>query len=143
MSIVVGTDFSPNAREAVDVAAAIARKLNDTLKLVHVPVELELEQGEAVFVRPGQAQAHLAGEAARLRQTGIAVDATLLRGRPDEAIVEYADRERSRLIVAGALGSRSETRWRTGSVADRMAQTSSCPLLIVRTAAPFIAWARG
>lgn len=142
MSIVVGTDFSQHAREAADAAAAIARKLNDALKLVHVAGS-EPEQGEPIFLRAGRAQEQLADEAARLRRDGVAVDDALLRGNADEAIVEYADRVRSRLIVAGALGWRSASRWRTGSVADRIAQTSPCPLLIVRTAEPFIAWARG
>ena len=36
MSIVCGTDFSPNARQASEVAAALAARLGESLALVHV-----------------------------------------------------------------------------------------------------------
>ena len=43
MTIVAGTDFSQNARAAARAAAAIAQRLGEPLKLVHVLNELGAE----------------------------------------------------------------------------------------------------
>ncbi len=133
MAIVVGTDFSADSLQAADAAAAIAGVVGERVVLLHV-------------ARPGSMQEssreRLATEAARLTRTGVGVEPVLAEGHPDEVVVERADRARAQLIAVGALGSRSGSRWRIGSVADRIAQTCTCPLLIVRSAAPFVAWSR-
>jgi nucleotide-binding universal stress UspA family protein len=142
MPIVVATDFSPHAREAADAAVGIARKLTEALRLVHVTGG-EPDAGEPIAARRDRVRQQLAVEADRLGRAGVAVGDALLTGYPDETIVGYADEVHARLIVTGALGLRTASWWRAGTVADRIAQTCHCPLLIVRSAGPFIAWARG
>ncbi len=141
MPIIVATDFSPHAREAADAAVAIAGALNDALKLVHV-TGAEGDDGAPVSASREWATQQLAQEACRLRRTGVTVDDSLLAGNADEAIVEYARAIHAGLVVTGALGRRSAPRWRLGSVADRTAQISQCPVLIVRAAGPLVAWAK-
>ena len=46
------------------------------------------------------------------------------------------------LVVVGSLGRRKPARWLVGSNAERAAQASPVPVLVVRDAAPFEAWAR-
>lgn len=145
MAIVVGTDFSEHAQEAVSVAAAIAKQLGTSLALVHVAQPARVRRGEPAERRAVLAplEQQLAAEAERLGREGLNVEYEVLLGLPDEAIVEHATRLKARMIVASALGWRSAKRWRLGSVAERIAQTAGCPFLLVRSAAPLLDWCRG
>jgi nucleotide-binding universal stress UspA family protein len=140
MSVVCGTDFTEHAAEAATAAAALCVRWGQPLTLVHVRepaaiLQLQEESHSAVT-------AQLDAEVHRLRSLGITVTSEILEGAPDEALVDFASRTTATLIVVGALGRRSGARWSIGSIADRVAQTSRVPVLIVRTAAPFQAWAR-
>jgi nucleotide-binding universal stress UspA family protein len=122
MRILCGTDFTPPADEAADVARMLAARTGGTLRLVHVVDEGDRKQ---------------APSAASSADSEVA----LLFGAPDEAIVAEAERIGADLIVVGALGRRSRPRWRLGSTADRIAQQAGCPVLVVRDAEPFRRWA--
>ena len=144
MPIVVATDFSEHAHSAVAAAAAIARRLGTSLKLVHVseePSSRRVDDGEH---KRRQVAYHdrLETESARIRKEGLTVEPELLEGLPDEAVVAFAVKSKAQLVVAAALGTRRTSRWTLGSVADRIAQSASCPVLIIRNAEPFRAWAR-
>lgn len=143
MPVIVGTDFSDPARAAAEAAASLAQKLQETLVLVHVREPSPASARDQAFANVAGASERLSLEAGRLRSQGFAVEEALLDGNPDEALVDYADRVRARLIVTGALGWRSPVRWRIGSVVDRIAQACRCPLLVVRSQAAFVEWARG
>lgn len=145
MAIVVGTDFSEHAHEAVSVAAAIAKKLGTSLALVHVaePATIRRTAPAERHAVLAPLEQQLAAEAERLRRDGVAVEHEVLTGIPDEAIVGYARQHEARMIVASALGWRSAKRWRLGSVAERIAETARCPFLMVRSAAPLLDWCRG
>lgn len=47
------------------------------------------------------------------------------------------------MLVVSSVGRRGLSRWLLGSVAERTAESSSVPTLVVRDAACFEAWARG
>jgi nucleotide-binding universal stress UspA family protein len=81
----------------------------------------------------------LGQEAERLRKLGVDVKAELLEGNPDEAVVAYAKALNARVVVVSALGYRSHG-WGVGNVADRIAQTSPIPALIIRAPEPLQAW---
>ncbi len=135
MRIVCGTDFSENAAVAVRAAASIARRANGSLELVHaVPTTADGASVEA-------ARARLAEQAVPLREGGVAVETRLLEGTPDEAMVGHVAGNGASLLVVGALGERSGARWFVGSTAERVAQTSRVPVLVIRSAGAFEAWA--
>lgn len=141
MSIVCAVDFSEHSAQAAAAAAALAAVLREPLALVHaVPTYGWMTQRPQIQAPMLQAVEEMLGqETDRLRRMGITVTAELLNGIPDEVIVEYARASGARLVVASALGYRSEG---TGSIADRIAQTSPVPALIVRRSEPFQAWQR-
>jgi nucleotide-binding universal stress UspA family protein len=145
MAIIVGTDFSEHAREAADAAAAIAGRAGTPLVVVHVAEPAASGRGAPDERRAVLAslEQQVAAEAERLRSGGLTVKHEVLLGNPDEAIVEYAERVDAWMIVVSALGWRSEKRWRLGSVAERIAETAGCPFLMVRSAAPVLAWCQG
>ena len=61
---------------------------------------------------------------------------------PDVELAELASRLDARLLVVGSLGRRSDE-WLLGSMAEHAAERAPVPTLVVRSAAPFEAWARG
>jgi nucleotide-binding universal stress UspA family protein len=132
-AVLCGTDFTTNSAQAADVACALARLLHVPLELVHVseiPSHPPLER-------------ELAAEAARLREQGGEVRASILAGIPDEELVGRATPKSCRLVVVSSLGRRGPGRWLLGSVSERTAERAAVPTLVVRNATPFLEWARG
>lgn len=131
--ILCGTDFSENARRAANVAAALAKRLSAPLRLVHA---------SAIPASP-ITQEHLREEAQRLHNAGADLTAEVIEGAAAEVLRQTAQQHAARLIVVSSLGLSAPARWLLGSVAERTAESSPVPTLVVRDAAPFEAWARG
>ena len=132
--IVCGTDFSPAAAEALDVAAAMARQLGIGLILTHVdefyglaPVNPKLFEAALSEKRTA-----LDDEASRLRSLGTRVKEKLLSGSAFDQLVTAATDAKSRLIVVGAVGHGLARRLLVGSVAERTAERSLISTLVVR-----------
>ncbi len=144
--IVCGTDFSDHATAAADVAAAFARKLRVPLKLVHVIDELvaEIETGgpRDAISDPRRAQLRAHAELLRAKHE-IEVDPITVFGVTADKLVEIAASSGARVLIVGALGRERRQRWLLGSVAERVAQTSRVPVLVIRDGAAIVAWARG
>ncbi|MEJ7732268.1 MAG: universal stress protein [Polyangiaceae bacterium] len=139
MTIVSATDFSEPATHAGTVAAILAARAKDTLRLVFAVEPTSSFEGAAAAASEA-AQLREKAEADRLRAIGAEVEERLVAGVPDEVIVEETKEPGSRLVVLGSLGRRAGSRWRLGSTADRTAQTSPVPVLVVRGSEPFTAW---
>ncbi len=143
--VLCGTDFSTHAGEAAEVAAAIARKLNVPVALAHVVDNLGLGPGDPSLLELllARKRERLHAEAERLRALGTVVREEFHTGSPHAALIEAAGRLNAGLIVVSSVGWISPSRVLIGSVAERIAETSPVPTLVVRSAAPFAAWARG
>lgn len=124
-AIVVGTDGSPTASVAVEVAQKLAKRLKGKLVLVGAL------DAYGVSRQPLQTALYEAAEAARAKK----VDATaeLIEGTPGEAILAAAIKHDADLIVVGNRGMGQATRFRLGSVPDWIAHDAPCDLLIVDT----------
>jgi nucleotide-binding universal stress UspA family protein len=143
--IICGTDFSATATEAADIAAAMARRVGTELILLHVdefyglaPVDPNLFQA-ALSQKTGA----LAGQANRLRSLGTQVKEKLLSGSPFDQLMAAATDAKGRLIVLGAVGHRLGRRLLLGSVAERTAENSPIPTLVVRPGGRLASWIRG
>ena len=143
--IVCGTDFSPMAVEAMEVAAGMARRLGTGMVLVHVE-----EYSGMAQVDPGlfadalsQKQGDLEKEAGRMRGLGTEVESKLLSGSIFDELVSAAIACHGRFLVVGAVGHGLARRLLVGSVAERTAETAPIPTLVVRPGARFGSWLRG
>ena len=144
-SIVVGTDGSETANEAVRQAAELAARLGARAHLVCVyePVpssdqaggEID-EDGEAGWVlQPREAvEATLAGAAAVFAAAGVEVDLYAQRGDPADAILDVAEERAADLIIVGNRGRTGAKRFLLGSVPNRISHHAPCAVLIIRTA---------
>jgi nucleotide-binding universal stress UspA family protein len=138
-SIVVGTDGSETADEAVRQAAQLARVLGARVHLVCV-----YEPGTAADADPSGAgwaagtreavDATLARSAAVIEAEGVEVDLYPQRGDPADAILDVAEERNADLIVIGNRGRTGATRFLLGSVPNRISHHAPCAVLIIRTA---------
>jgi nucleotide-binding universal stress UspA family protein len=146
-TITCGIDFSDGSRRAAVVAAALALRLGARLQLVHVVDDLGADPtfagGDLTAYEPQRQR--LEAEAAELRRAyPVTVDTVLESGAADEHLVETATRVGSILLVVSSLGrTRRHARWLLGSVAERVAQTATLPVLVVRDGRGLIEWASG
>jgi len=144
MTIICGTDFSEAAGQALEVAQRLASKQQVPLHLVHaldVPLERGNEDPQDPLVVAARSQ--LERQAERLRAAGTRVDCHVLVGVPDEVLRQLAQDVSAKLIVIGALGRRRADTWQLGSHADRTAERTHIPVLVVRRAEPFAQWTTG
>src|SRR5262245_32982840 len=143
--IVCGTDFSATATEAVDTAAAMARKLGTKVVLVHVE-QLQGSLPSDPFLLEdaiSQKRRELDGEAQRLRDLGTEVEERFVSGSAFDELVTAATEAKGRLIVVGAVGHSLARRLLVGSVAERTAEASPVPTLVVRPGERLASWIRG
>jgi nucleotide-binding universal stress UspA family protein len=146
MTIICGTDFSDNAREAASVAAALASRLDAPLKLVHVLDELgaELAVGSHQDAISEPVRARLREWAAELASRySVEVEPVDVPGSAHEKLCDIARDSAARAIVVSSLGRRKQHRWLLGSVAERVAQSATVPVIVVRESAGLLAWCRG
>jgi nucleotide-binding universal stress UspA family protein len=79
----------------------------------------------------------------RLRELGTDVEVRLLCGSAFDKLVTVATKSRARLIVVGAVGHSLVRRLLVGSVAERTAETSAIPTLVVRAGRRLLSWIQG
>src|SRR5262249_22236159 len=145
VTIVYGYVFSEASIEALPAAAAIASVLGTRLTVVHVAdpklrtLSSELERALDVATRQKleAASAELLREFPRLD-----VRIVQLLGHPLEELQSYAMREDAPLLVV-ASGGTADPRAELGSGPAGLALRSEVPVLVIREAAPWLAWARG
>lgn len=144
MAIVCGTDLSERSRAAVAAAAAIARRTREPLWLVHV-----LERGE--LLEPDCRERLLAAardvlEEEAKRVAGLVdgeVQHAVLVGHPVRELLSVAGSRNATVLVVSSQGHAALPLYRVGGTSERTALESPHPVLVVRDAAPFEAWARG
>jgi nucleotide-binding universal stress UspA family protein len=143
-SIVVGTDGSDTAAEAVRQAVDMAGALGAKLELVsaYTPVSeqrLRAERREAptdVQWATGpraEVEASLADAAEEARAAGVDTRTNARPGDPADVIVELAEERDADLIIVGNKGMTGAKRFLLGSVPDKISHHAPCSVLIVRT----------
>jgi universal stress protein A len=139
--IMCPVDFSPSSREALEVAARIARESNASLVLAHVWEPSQFAVGADFGLSPQVVQAlfdtqeaELAKWRTKAKELGVKEIATCMRtGAPWDQIVAAArDDQLIDLIVMGTHGRSGLARLFVGSVASRVVSTSPCPVMTVR-----------
>jgi nucleotide-binding universal stress UspA family protein len=144
-AIVVGTDGSETAKEAVRQATELAKVIGASILLVsaYEPVsEARLRQERrdvpedvSWIVNPREdVQAVLDDAAEKMRETGVKEVETFAReGDPADAILDVAEERNADLIVVGNKGMTGARRFLLGSVPNKVSHHAPCNVMIVRT----------
>lgn len=142
--IVVGTDGSETAAEAVRQATELAKLSGATLSIVsayssvsgrrvsgeqqQAPADVQYELGpreDVNFV--------LDAAAAEAKEKGVEVQTHPVEADPADAILNVAEETRADLIVVGNKGMTGARRYLLGSVPNNVSHHAPCSVLIART----------
>lgn len=144
MKIVVGIDFSQDAKAAVRCVATLRFPAGSELYLVHVIRGIEEIQalvGAGDFERAIRTVRERLMERLRRRLSRIAdacfrSDMTqhilLKEGNPREELLSVVEQEGADLVVCGSRGVTGLQRFLLGSVSERVLREAPCSVLIVR-----------
>jgi nucleotide-binding universal stress UspA family protein len=140
-SIVAATDLSAPSRHAAHRAAMLARETGGSMTLMHTVRASALDDlrrwvagdDDPVNAVEAEARQRLQAQASELgRRHGVEVRAHLAVGHPVEQVVRHADEVDARLLVTGTRGAGFFRGVVIGSTAERLANRSSRPVLMVR-----------
>ena len=141
--ILVPLDGSTKSELALPVAQQLAEPMGSEVCLL-VAVDL----GKVLFVdrqsklptdfeklgnqQLVEAQKYLEEVQQRLTASNLRVSVHVEQADPRDAIVGYATEQGADLIVMASAGKSNWMRWISGSIADQVMRSSSCPVLVVR-----------
>jgi nucleotide-binding universal stress UspA family protein len=137
--ILVPTDFSNTAGEAVAQAEALAGTFDAGIELFHVTTAIALLP-PPVDVVPftslvpdlsRQVEEKLESEAQKLRAMGIPCDTKAVDGSPATEIVRRSQQINADLIVMSTHGHGGLAHAVLGSVTERVLHRAHCPVLVV------------
>jgi nucleotide-binding universal stress UspA family protein len=143
-SIVIGTDGSDTASQAVRQAAELAGAVGAKVQLVsaYEPVPAQRLRGERRdapedlqwTINPREdVDATLEAAAEIVRQIGVAVEVYPRQGDPADAILDVAEEQEADLIVVGNKGMTGARRFLLGSVPNKVSHHAPCSVMIIRT----------
>lgn len=143
-SMVVGTDGSDTAGEAVRQAAELAARLGSTVHLVsaYEPVpearlreeRQELPRDLQWMVNPREdVSTTLAAAAGVVEAAGASAVIHAREGEASGAILDVAEEQGADLIVVGNKGMTGAKRFLLGSVPNKVSHHAPCSVMIIRT----------
>jgi nucleotide-binding universal stress UspA family protein len=143
-SIVVGTDGSETAKEAVRQATELASQVGSKMHLVSayepVPEGRLKDERQQVpddlqwMVNPREDVTGVLEEAGEaIRQAGVDVETHPREGDPADAILDVAEEQQAGLIVVGNKGMTGAKRFLLGSVPNKVSHHAPCSVMIIRT----------
>jgi nucleotide-binding universal stress UspA family protein len=137
--VAVGTDGSPTAREAVVMAADLARRFDAKLVLlsafedaVRAPLQRATPASEVDWISSSSARVReiLTRTEDELRRQGLDCTTRADEGDPAEVLVQLAMECEADLLVVGNKGMHRRV---LGSVPNTVTHRASCSVLVVKT----------
>jgi len=143
-SIVVGTDGSETAgeavRQAIDLASETGARLEVVSAYAPVPVSrLKAESQEAptdvqwMINAREDVEDTLVSVVAQAAERGVECSPHSRQGDPADAILDVAEETSADLIVVGNKGMTGAKRFLLGSVPNKVSHHAPCSVLIIRT----------
>ena len=143
-SIVVGTDGSETANEAVQQAVDLAKAVGAKVQLVsaYEPVSgqrIREERQQAPddvqwSINPREDVDATLNDAAEVAEAaGVQAERFARQGDPADAILDVAEETKADLIIVGNKGMTGARRFLLGSVPNKVSHHAPCSVLIIRT----------
>ena len=99
-------------------------------------MEKEKNEKELTARVEEEARRYLSEKASALRGKGVKVSSTTQLGKPAETILRYAEENSVSLIALASHGFSGITKWAYGSVAYKIIEGSTKPVLLIRPVLP-------
>lgn len=133
-SILVPTDFSKTSDAALHYATDLALTLGARLYLMHVPAKTGSHQEASYPIGQFETAAHeqLSSFLSPEQLARLRPEYALRVGPPAEEIVNFAAISDIDLIIMGTHGRTGLAHMLLGSVAELVARTAPCPVLLFR-----------
>ena len=137
-SILVPTDGSEHAIRAAEHARYLAHAFDAT---VHLVSAADVQTAGGMFNAGGVDQRFVERIEAEYQDAiattedvfeGDAIETAVLRGKPADAILDYADEHDVDLVSMGTHGRTGVSRYVAGSVTERVVRQASCPVLTTK-----------
>ena len=140
-SIVVGTDGSETAKQAVSEAVRLAKALSAQVHVVsaYQPQHARVSgapEGAAKVWQPlpdDEVERILTDAVAGIRLAGLEATSHAVRKDPADALLEVADKVGASMIVVGSKGMHGARRLALGNVPNKVSHHARCNVLIVAT----------
>lgn len=138
--ILVATDFSPHAANALQLATMLAKASGASLQIMHVYDVIPYTLPEGLPIYDGGQMARIREElglqlrklASEAQRGGVQeVDSVLVEGQASAEIARRAEDGGCDLIVMGTHGRGGFAHLLLGSVAERVVRKALCPVLVV------------
>lgn len=130
--VLVGTDFSEQARIAITQAARICREHGSHLTLLHVIDELPPEELVSLAELLEATRQRLHDEIRTAVSVDIAYSVQVETGKGFVSIIHCARQMKADLIVVGAHGEHSFRDHFLGTTAEKLVRKASFPVLVVK-----------
>ena len=158
--VLVGTDGSPTAMQALDIACDLGAKLGTKVFVVcayEPPTERELDQmrsdpddpvaqwsaGKSTSGTPEEFRWRIAGTSQaedvldrasdHAQKRGVEAEVRAVKGSPAEVLISVAEEEDCDLIAIGNVGMAGAKRFMLGNVPHRISHHAPTDVLIIRT----------
>lgn len=139
-NIMIATDGSKNINKAVEYALDIAKLANakvhalyvvDTAAFASIPMDAAWESMYEILHEEGrEAVGSIQKKAEGL---GLFAEGIVIEGHPAREIVEQSVERGMDMIIMGTAGKTGWNRLVLGSVAAKVSQTSSIPVMVVKS----------
>jgi nucleotide-binding universal stress UspA family protein len=133
--ILVPLDGSKLAEKILPQVKELVKFSGAEVHLLKVVMSYEIDpkkDKEELEKLAGEAQEYLDQVAARLKKKGIQASAIVAYGKDAVQICDYASGKKCNLIAMSTHGRSGLSRWALGSVADKVLQCSSVPVMLFR-----------
>ena len=143
--ILLALDGSPLSEAIIPYVEKIAQDLSEVI-LLRIVEPLKIHQSVSFEVAPDwgklekdymanaeiEVKQYLGEQEKALRDKGVKVSSVWMHGRPTRTILKYAEDNSVDLIAISTRGYSGVTKWAFGSVASKIIEGSSKPLLLIR-----------
>jgi nucleotide-binding universal stress UspA family protein len=132
-TIVLGYDGSDGSREALKVAADLARGMGDTVLATFGYAQYAPggENRDHELAVADLAKGRLDEAVANLTAAGVTCEALLVHQNASDALLEVASQREARMIVVGSAGEHPLLGALLGSTAYKLVNRSDVPVLVV------------
>lgn len=144
-NILVPTDFSNYAHNALIQAADVAKKYQAKIYLLHV-IDAYIQQCVVDYCLPTEVVNQLQRESAKQTKTkledeiqdvtsrvsGVEIVPASASGTPFEEIMKFQEENSIDLIVIAAHGKTGLLNNLMGSVSDKIVRSARCPVMVIR-----------